>query len=109
MSAGEPFGPFRPECDPVERIAQLRVLRTLVHGYLWTVEEGPRIEEALRTAEKDANAIETALHLFDMLPTLVKRRILATFAYLHRPAYTRTCMQHPEEATNGTVVGKTVG
>lgn len=87
----EPFGPFRYKCDPVERVAQLRVLRTLVHVHLWTVEEGPRIEAALRLAEIDNASLATALHLFDALPALPRRRILATFAHLHQPRYTGGC------------------
>ena len=103
MPDGEPFGPFREDCDPVERIAQLRVMRTLVHGLLWTVDEGRALEAALRRAEQDSDAAATALDLFDHLPALTRRKILATFAYIHKPLYTRSRRLQPEEATNGTV------
>ena len=103
MAAGEPFGPFRDGVDPVERIAQLRVLRTLVHGHLWTIEEGPQIEDALRTAEKDSDAVETARLMFEMLPTLAKRRILATFAYIHKPLYSSARTQPKKGTANASV------
>jgi hypothetical protein len=99
----EPFGPFRAECDPVERVAQLRVLRTLVHGHLWTVDEGQSIEEALRAAEQDSSAVETAMYLFEMLPTLVKRRILTTFAYIHKPLYNRPREQPRKGTANASM------
>jgi hypothetical protein len=86
MGRAEPFGPFRPDVDPVERVAQLRTLRTLVHVHSHDGIE-PAVEDVLRQAEQDAFVLETALQAFDLLPALTRRRILATFAYIHKPLY----------------------
>lgn len=83
----EPFGPFRNDCDPVERSAQLRVLRTLVHVRIGMNEEGEALEDALQRAENYDGWRCVALTLFDRLPALTRRHILGTFAYIHRPLY----------------------
>ena len=94
-----PFGPFRLECDPVERIAQLRVLRTLVHVY-WGL---PNLERALKDAETDPVCRAWALAFIDALPTLHRRRILATFAYIHKPLYGSARTQPKKGTANAYV------
>jgi len=96
--AAEPFGPFRSELDPIERIAQLRCLRTLVHvfapekckpnqfgGVRWTVSKSLEFAEQ----HQDSGSLWLALAEFDAMPSLTRRKILATFAYIHRPIYDR--------------------
>jgi hypothetical protein len=74
----EPFGPFR-DMDPCERTAQLRCLRTLVRTH-WPLAE---LERGLRDCETDYGRLGPTLKLLDAVPTLQRRRILATFAALH--------------------------
>lgn len=95
----EPFGPFRQDCDPVERIAQLRVLRTLVHVYARNSYEGVGAQAALLRAEhRGGNEALTAMRFFDDLPALTKRSILSTFAFIHRPLYSSARTQ-PNKGT----------
>ena len=109
------WGPWSPVVtDETERIAQLRCIRTLVHvllnsrkalDYTDTVsvllcslreaelhlpstegltiaEWAPLHEEATRRAHK---AFWDARLLFDALPAVRQRDIIATFAVLHKP------------------------
>jgi hypothetical protein len=85
MAAAEPFGPFRSDVDPVERVAQLRTLRTLVHVYA----RDPDVEDALARGESNSRNLPKALEAFDDLPALTRRRILATFAKIRPNTYTR--------------------
>lgn len=97
----EPFGPFRSDMNPVERRAQLRVLRTLAHVHFAL----PELERALHTAEStdSAESLASALKLLDVVPAKKRRRILSTFAYLHRPIYNESPGRAlPQEASNGT-------
>jgi hypothetical protein len=83
----EPFGPFREGIESTERIAQLRSLRTLVHVHFHLSD----LERLLWEAEVNAEAGERALAMLDTVPSLYRRKILASFAYLHRPAYIARC------------------
>jgi len=85
VAAAEPFGPFRADVDPVERVAQLRSLRSLVRVFAPQRE----LELALQAAETDAVHGARALIMFDSLPPLKRRNVLATFAYIHAPIYDR--------------------
>jgi hypothetical protein len=99
MASAEPFGPFRGDMNPVERVAQLRVLRALVHVYFAL----PELEVALKRGEIEDSARVRALQLLDAVPSLKRRHILATFAYLHRPGYTAGCVRSPTTGDpNGT-------
>jgi hypothetical protein len=77
------FGPWRPDLDPVERIAQLRSLAGLAMVFL-----GPKhpLVETLRAAERDDEAAVQALAMLDTLPSLTRRRMLATFARITWPS-----------------------
>ena len=99
MADAEPFGPFRAECDPVERIAQLRVLRTLVHVHCRL----PHLELALADAEANPVYGEWALAFINMMPALTRRRILATFAYIHKPLYGSARTQPKKGTANAYV------
>ena len=81
---GEPFGPFRDDCAPIERRAQLRALQALVRVII-----GPHpVIRSLRKAEGDDRLLRSALAEFDGLPALARRHVLASFAYLHYADYT---------------------
>ena len=101
MADVEPFGPFRDGWNPVERTAQLRCLRTLVHMHLGMAEEGRELEAALRAAEQGAS--NEALMIFQKLPTFARRRILATFAYIHKPLYSSARTQPKKGTANASV------
>ena len=78
------FGPSSPNVDPAERIAQLRSLAAVSVG-----SDHPRVAE-LRAAETDRDAAERALALLDALPSLTRRRLIATFgAITFRPRSTK--------------------
>lgn len=96
----EPFGPFRDDVDPVERIAQLRVLRTLVHTYARSEE----LERNLRDAETYPSLFcANALRLLDMLPPINRRLILSTFAFIHKPLYSFARKQPKKGTANAYV------
>ena len=104
MAAAEPFGPFRADVDPVERIAQLRVLRTLVH-VLVSPDLPNSFEVACLHCEHDPDpAISAvALSFLEELPALTRRRILATFAYIHKPLYSSARTQPKKGTANASV------
>ena len=96
------WGPWSPVLtDGVERIAQLRCIRTLVHVVMGSrkapdyTDTVPALLRALRAAESiiriygesnNENApLEDARILFDALPAGRQRDIIATFAVLHEP------------------------
>jgi hypothetical protein len=78
-----PFGPWSPRVDPVERIAQFRSLAALAAVLVGSAH--PLVAE-LRAAETDRDAAERALKLLDGMPSLTRRRLIATFgAIMFRP------------------------
>jgi hypothetical protein len=74
---GPAFGPWSPDVDPAERIAQLRSLAAL--GAVSVGSSHPLVAE-LRAAETNHAAAGRALALLDALPSLTRRRLLATFS-----------------------------
>ena len=100
MATAEPFGPFRSDCDQVERVAQFRVLRALAHVFTPPA-FGNDFEKACSYCERNPSLpTGAALHYLDTMPTLVRRRILATFAALHSPVYNSGCKGLSLEATH---------
>jgi hypothetical protein len=78
-----PFGPWSPNVGPTERIAQLRSLAALAAV---SVGSGHPLVTELRAAETDSDAAKRALALLDALPSLTRRRLIATFgAITFRP------------------------
>jgi hypothetical protein len=80
----DPFGPWAPGLDPAERLARLRSLRALVQVFA-----GPRhpLVVALAAAEADPADEAAALIAWQVLttmPTIKRRRILASLATLIR-------------------------
>ncbi len=76
------FGPWVPGIPEHERRAGLRALACLcaVFGGM-----GHPAVAALRRAELDPDAAGEALALFDRLPTLRRRQVVATYARIMRP------------------------
>jgi hypothetical protein len=82
------FGPWVPDLDPAERLARIRGLRALVQIF-----GGPDhpLGEALARAEVDPSD-EAAIAAWDALmtmPSLKRRRILASLATLTRSSIRR--------------------
>jgi hypothetical protein len=80
------YGPW--SVDGEERRLQLRTLAALVHVMIpRRVFDRDVLLEALRASEKDEAHLEAALQLFEALPALVRRHILATHAAVTWPRY----------------------
>ena len=78
------FGPWSPHVGPIERTAQFRSLAALA---AMSVGSGHQLVAELRAAETDRDAAQRALALLDALPSLTRRRLIATFgAITFRPA-----------------------
>jgi hypothetical protein len=77
------FGPWVRELAQAERAAQFRSLAALVAAF--TGSSNPLVA-ALRAAEHDKAAAETARDLLEDMPTRTKRNILATFGAITWPA-----------------------
>lgn len=87
MSRAEPWGPWCPGLDPAERLARLRALRVAV--MLLTGPHGADAARALLAAERDPAAMDDAAETVDRLPALLRRRVLAQYAAVHRPEVRR--------------------
>lgn len=77
------WGPWVSGLDQAERTARLRALRALARVLGGPVAAG--LVEALRAAECDPDALQTAAAALDRLPTVPMRRILCTYAALDAP------------------------
>ncbi len=86
MSPSDRFGPFADGLTPVERTARLRAMRALSH--ILTGRRGQSLTDTLRAAESDPDALEQAAVELGRLPSLDRRRLLASFAVLHVPPRT---------------------
>jgi hypothetical protein len=88
------FGPWAAELTPAERTARLRSLRSLAR--LLAPSETQRLI-TLRMAETDPAALDDAYQRLLAVPALIQRRILSTFAELHRPTCTSTALNFADE------------
>ena len=77
------FGPWSTTITPHERTARLRTMRAIVS--LCCGPRGEALCDLLRTAETDETALEPAAAALGRLAALDYRRVLGTFAALHRP------------------------
>lgn len=84
IPACDQWGPFAPGLEAAEFRARLRALRAIAHLCLGP--RGEHLTETLRLSEHDADRLPAALAAIDALASLDRRRVLATFARLHRPA-----------------------
>jgi len=78
------WGPFVPDLRPGERVARLRCLRAVVH--LTCGPRGDDLVDKLRRAEMLIVAPETVLATLARLDPLDRRRVLASYAAINRPA-----------------------
>lgn len=83
IAPADAFGPWASNLSTAERRARLRCLRGLVHVLC-----GPRgqdLAEMLDRAEFDGGALRESVDELARLEPLDRRRVLATYAKLHRP------------------------
>lgn len=74
------WGPWSPDLiDPAERKAQMRQIATLVH-ILLPPASPDRAILVRAFCEAEGGAPDYARYLFDKLPALIQRRIIATIA-----------------------------
>jgi len=76
------FGPWMPRIAEVERVAGLRAIAALVCVHCGS--DHPAVD-LLRRAEADVGAADQALIELDRLPSLWRRRVIASYARLMRP------------------------
>lgn len=84
LGSANHFGPWMPGISSAERIARLRALQAIAY-----LHAGPRAEalcNRLRDAEHDPAALPDAMAALDLLAPVDRRRILASFAAIHRPS-----------------------
>lgn len=77
------WGPFASGIDTAELRARLRALRTIVHLRLG--ERGAALARLLHGAETDVSILDRAVELLNRLPSLDRRRVLASYAALASP------------------------
>ena len=76
------FGPWVDGIDQYERIARLRALRALANVLAHNQTE---FRAALATAENgDEDVLAVALELFEQIPALPRRKLLASYSELDR-------------------------
>ncbi|WP_149468520.1 hypothetical protein [Roseomonas genomospecies 6] len=81
LTADAGFGPFLRNLDPAERAARSRTLAALVRVFAGSA-AGPLVA-ALHCLERDAQAADEALALFDALPARPRRHALGAYAAPH--------------------------
>jgi hypothetical protein len=70
------------QLDPTERTARLRAVRALAQVYARPHRE---FVETLNAAETDSTLLDRASELFEALPALSRRRLLAAYSALVSP------------------------
>ena len=84
IASADRWGPFAADIDQGERVARLRCLLAIVH--LITGPRGRTVVAALRAAEGDEAALPAALAEIGRLDALDRRRALASYAAITKPA-----------------------
>ncbi|WP_244424902.1 hypothetical protein [Methylobacterium nodulans] len=82
VALADRFGPWANGISEPERTARLRCLRALTHLIC-----GPRgwtLCDTLERAETDPDALVRSVDELGRLPALDRRKILSSFAHLHR-------------------------
>jgi hypothetical protein len=77
-----PYGPFAKGIDSVERARKLMCFAGITACHLGS---GHPLVSELRLAETDDAALEHAFAMFEELPALPRRRVLATYAAIMSP------------------------
>lgn len=83
IRAADAFGPWAADITPTERVARLRAMQAITR-----LSCGPRGETLcalLRLAETDPTGLEAAAAALARLEPLDYRRVLASYAQVHRP------------------------
>lgn len=76
------YGPWADGLSTAERRARLRCLRAIVH--LVCGSHGADLAATLEQAEYDADALRRSVDELGRLASLDRRKVLTTFATLHR-------------------------
>ena len=76
------FGPWTSNLDAPERRARIRSMRAIA---LLLARPHRQLISALAAAESDPAALERAAGLLEGLPSLTRRRVLASYAKLSEP------------------------
>jgi hypothetical protein len=75
------WGPWSPDCSPRDQALMLRSLATLCHVMRLPGQMNPNdLVYYLREGEFSALAREKARKMFDLLPSLLQRQIIASFS-----------------------------
>ncbi|KMO33865.1 hypothetical protein [Methylobacterium aquaticum] len=82
LQPGDKFGPWADGLSTAERRARLRCLRAIVHLVCGT--HGADLAATLEQAEYDAEALRRSVDELGRLASLDRRKVLMTFAMLHR-------------------------
>lgn len=88
ISHADAWGPFAPGLCDVELVARLRCLAAVLH--ILTGPRGRDAVAALRSAEAAPMTLPAALVAFGKLEPTDRRRALASYAAINRPAHART-------------------
>ncbi|TGD94905.1 hypothetical protein [Methylobacterium nonmethylotrophicum] len=83
LPSSDRFGPWADGLSTAERQARLRCMRGLVH--LIAGPRGQRLADTLARAEVDEDALRQSVDELGRLTPVDRRRVLASFAALHRP------------------------
>ena len=82
LKPADRFGPWADGLSHAERIARLRCLRAIVH--MTCGSRGEAFSTCLQQAESDPAALVASVDELARLEPLDRRRVLATYAALHR-------------------------
>ncbi|WP_267360978.1 MULTISPECIES: hypothetical protein [unclassified Methylobacterium] len=80
------WGPFAPDLRPAERVERLRALRAITRLLLGPAGEGLTKLLALSEIDPDPSTLRCAVDLINAMPSLDRRKILASYGALNRPA-----------------------
>lgn len=83
ISSADAFGPWATGITPTERVARLRAMQAITR--LSCGPRGDALCALLRCAETDPASLEPAAAALARLEPLDYRRVLASFAQVHRP------------------------
>lgn len=83
IAHSDQFGPWAADIPQIERTARLRAMQAIVR--LSTGPRGDAVCALLRRAEIDPDAMEPAAVALGRLEPLDYRRVLSSYAAIHRP------------------------
>ncbi|KQS75458.1 hypothetical protein ASG32_27225 [Methylobacterium sp. Leaf361] len=83
IASADAFGPWAIDITPIERTARLRAMQAIAR--LSCGPRGDTLCALLRQAETDPASLEAAAAALARLEPLDYRRVLASYAQVHRP------------------------